>query len=507
MTMATTPMLSIPLKVVVVRDMPVPHSGAPGYFVDFAAVAGNSSGKYLFRKDFPSLTDDEFLQKGLDELSKGEEQAFVAVYVDESQAEIERLVFKRNLDTMYKKPGSLTGQQVYVLDKELIPQTVLCSPDCEDPIPRGSIDAWMSEDDAKRVIEETNRLFFNEFGINFELKDQEVVTSYLRNALPEVSETLDYLGTVKRPPANDLPAKNADRIKRRSAYNIIVDNLYLDQQGFANKLLPDEKAVNLYFFTFTGNTRQGNAGVGQGSSSEKIVMGQWTNKPTIDPNDDDSLLRQRKIYVKEGTPSLTFTAAHELGHILDTNHTGTLDFMNAPQSLLVANEQQIEVMRDAASALRTSFGLPEAGLPEDDLPGEGLPEVGLPEAPLLNEILGTAKKDKLIGTTGNDQILGMLGNDKLVGLAGDDVLNGGGGRDKIFGGSGADTFIVSGGRDIVKDFSPLDRDTIILQNEVYSLKTSGKGRNVKLIFGLGSVLFKNALVDDVEAAIVVDATL
>ena len=113
----------------------------------------------------------------------------------------------------------------------------------------------------------------------------------------------------------------------------------------------------------------------------------------------------------------------------------------------------------------------------------------------------------MIGTTGNDQILGMLGNDKLVGLAGDDVLNGGGGRDKIFGGSGADTFIVSGGRDIVKDFSPLDRDKIILQNEAYSLKTSGKGRNVKLIFGLGSVLFKNTLVDDVEAAIVVDATL
>ena len=102
-------MIQIPLKVVVVRDMPVPHAGTPGYFVDFAAVKGNSSGKYLFRKNFPSLTNDEFLQKGIDELSKGEEQAFVAVYSDRSQSVIDRLVFKTNLRTMYKKPGSLTG--------------------------------------------------------------------------------------------------------------------------------------------------------------------------------------------------------------------------------------------------------------------------------------------------------------------------------------------------------------------------------------------------------------
>ena len=88
--MATEPMLQIPLKVVVVRDMSVPHADAPGFFVDFAAVKGSSSGKYLYREDFSDLTNDEFLQKGLDELRKGEEQAFVAVYTDRSQSEIYR---------------------------------------------------------------------------------------------------------------------------------------------------------------------------------------------------------------------------------------------------------------------------------------------------------------------------------------------------------------------------------------------------------------------------------
>ena len=480
-------MIQIPLKVVVVRDMPVPHAGTPGYFVDFAAVKGNSSGKYLFRKNFPSLTNDEFLQKGIDELSKGEEQAFVAVYSDRSQSVIDRLVFKTNLSTMYKKPGSVTGQQVYVLDKTIIPQAVLCHLVCEEPVRRGAIEAWMAEDDAKKVVDDVNRLFFNEFGINFQLKDDDVAASYLHSELPGVSKTLDYLGIVERPPVGDNAAKRADQIKRRNAYNAVIDHLYLDQHQAAGKLLPDTDSVNLYFLTFTGNTRQGNAGVGKGSHSHKIVMGQWTNKPTIIPGDDDALLRQRKIYVEEGTPSLVFTAGHELGHILGSSHTSTPDFMNSPQSMLVANDEQIQVMRNEALELRKSFGLPEQ--------------------PILNVISGTIKNDQLFGTAGNDQILGMVGNDKLIGLAGDDVLNGGDGRDKLFGGPGADTFIVSKGRDIIKDFSSFEQDKIILTDESFDLQMSRNGRNVRLISDSGIVVFKNVLMDDVQAAIVVNDAL
>ena len=487
MTTAKAPMIQIPLKVVVVRDMPVPHAGTPGYFVDFAAVKGNSSGKYLFRKNFPSLTNDEFLQKGIDELSKGEEQAFVAVYSDRSQSVIDRLVFKNNLRTMYKKPGSLTGQQVYVLDKDIIPQSVLCHLVCEVPARRLAIEAWMAEEDAKKIVADVNRLFFNEFGINFQLKNDDVVTSYLQNDLPDVSKTLDYLGVVQRPPVGDNAAKRADQVKRRNAYNAVIDNLYLDQYQSAEKLLPDTDSVNLYFLTFTGNTRQGNAGVGKGSDSHKIVMGQWTNKPTIIPGDNDSLLRQRKIDVEEGTPSLVFTAGHELGHILGSSHTTTSDFMNSPQSLLVANDEQIQVMRNQALELRKSFGLPEQ--------------------PLLNVISGTINNDQLFGTAGNDQLLGMDGNDKLMGLVGDDVLNGGEGRDKLFGGPGADTFIVSKGRDIVKDFSSLDKDKIILGDADFDLKISRNGRNVRLISDSGVAVFKNALIDDVQAAIVLDGPL
>jgi hypothetical protein len=481
--MATEPMLQIPLKVVVVRDMSVPHADAPGFFVDFAAVKGSSSGKYLYREDFSDLTNDEFLQKGLDELRKGEEQAFVAVYTDRSQSEIYRLIFKNKLDTMYKKPASVRGQQVYVLDKDIIPESALCdqSQACEEPISRSSIDAWMTEGDAKDAIANTNRLFFNEFGIDFKLEDGDVVTSYLRNTLPEVSETLDYLGTVKRPPDNDPPAKNADKIKRIKAYNTIVDNLYLDTQSFTNKLVPYEKAINMYFLTFTGNTRQGNAGVGHGSSSEKVVMGQWTNKPTINPDDDDSLLRQRKIYVKEGTPSLTFTAAHELGHILDANHTDEPDFMNGPQSLLVATEEQIQIMRDKALEIRESFDLPEE--------------------PVLNLISGTEQNDKLHGTDNNDQIIGLSGKDKLFGLSGDDILDGGIGRDKLLGGLGADTFVISEGRDVVKDFSSFDNDKINIAIDDFSLVVSGNGRHVRLVTNLGSTLFKDAQLDDIQAAI------
>ena len=122
-------------------------------------------------------------------------------------------------------------------------------------------------------------------------------------------------------------------------------------------------------------------------------------------------------------------------------------------------------------------------------------------------ISGTIKNDQLFGTAGNDQMLGMVGNDKLIGLAGDDVLNGGDGRDKLFGGPGADTFIVSKGRDIIKDFSSFEQDKIILADESFDLQMSRNGRNVRLISDSGVAVFKNVLMDDVQAAIVLDDAL
>lgn len=478
-------MLPIPLKITMVHNMPVPHADTPGFHVDLAAIQGNNSGKSLFRNDFPRLTKDEFLQKGLDELRKGEEQAFVAVYTDTSQSDISSLVFKSSLDTIYQKPDSSTGQQVYVLDKDLIPNGALCDQGCEEPIRLEEIHSWMSKDDAKQVLDKANRQFFNSFGVDFDLADDDITTAYLRDI--NVPETLTFLGEVKRPVSNDQAALVQDKIERRVNYNNIIDNLYLDQ-NFSEQLAADENSVNLYFLAFTGNTRQGNAGVGKDDIpvSHKVVIGQWTNKSD---NKGNTLLRQRKVYVEEGTPSLVFTFSHELGHILGESHTETDDFMASPKSLLVANDAQIKGMRNIAKELRTSFGLPEE--------------------PLLNTITGTNKKDKLVGTSDSDIIMGSDGKDKLKGFEGHDVLSGGRGRDKLTGGPGRDIFVVSEGKDIVTDFSSSDHDKILV-DKIYNnpdLKISSNGQYVRLKTDIGVFKIKNASMEAVEAAIVVDETL
>ena len=480
-------MLPIPLKINVVRNMPVPHEDAPGFFVDFAAVKGNSSGTYLHRSDFLGLTKDEFLQKGLDELSNGEAKAFVAVYTDSSQSEISHLVFKDKLDTMYRKPGSKTGQQVYLLDKDLIPQSVLCVQTCVEPNRIRAINSWMTKDDAIQVLNKANRQFFNSFGIDFELSGGGITTSYFRGA--DVPNTLTFLGTVNRPDSGDSAAISEDKRERRDQYNNVVNNLFIDKD-FTDRLPADDDSVNLYFLTFTGNTRQGNAGVGKDDDppSQKVVMGQWTNKSDEVGN---TMLRKRKIYLEEGSPSLVFTFSHELGHILGEGHTeiGSADFMYSPDSLLVATDEQIEGMRSVAKRLRESFGLPEE--------------------PVLNNISGTKKKNNLIGTVGNDEIFGMERRDQLTGLEGHDVLNGGAGRDKLFGGPGRDVFVVSKGKDVVMDFSPLDHDRIQVDKfyENLNLKPSRNGKNVILTADIGALRIKNAAIEAVEAAIVVDESV
>ena len=484
--MSTISMLTIPLKIDVVRNMPVPHEDSPGFFVDFAAVKGNSSG-VLHRSDFPGLTKDEFLQKGLDELNNGENKAFVAVYTDSSQSDISHLVFKDKLDSMYKKPESKTGQQVYLLDKDLIPERVLCVQACEEPTHISAINSWMTKDDAIQVLERANRQFFNSFGIDFELLGGEIRTSYFRSA--DAPNTLTFLGEVNRPDKSDRAAFAADKRERRIHYNNVVNNLFLDKE-FTNSLPTDDNSVNLYFLTFTGNTRQGNAGVGKDDEprSHKVVMGQWTNKSNEVGN---TMLRKRNIYLEEGSPSLVFTFSHELGHILGENHTdrGSGDFMESTASLLVATDEQKEGMRSVARRLRASFGLPEE--------------------PILNNISGTKKKNKLIGTGGNDEIFGMRGRDRLTGLEGHDVLNGGRGRDKLFGGAGRDIFVVSNGKDIVEDFSSEDHDKILVDRiyENLDIKTSKDRKSVILTTDVGVFKIKNTTVEAVEAAIVVDEIL
>lgn len=98
------------------------------------------------------------------------------------------------------------------------------------------------------------------------------------------------------------------------------------------------------------------------------------------------------------------------------------------------------------------------GAEDDHLPADGVDRSDQDNIPLLNRIIGTARKDKLKGTGGDDEIIGFGGADKIMARGGDDLIDPGqwtsGKFDKVKGGAGADTFIIKDGYWVfVKDFN------------------------------------------------------
>ena len=90
------------------------------FYFNFSAVRGNGfveDGivKRWYKKDSPSLQDHEFISLGINEMLENEEiKAFVVIYKSIKQIMIDRLNFKRSLETAYNKPQTKTGQQVFV---------------------------------------------------------------------------------------------------------------------------------------------------------------------------------------------------------------------------------------------------------------------------------------------------------------------------------------------------------------------------------------------------------
>ena len=77
-----------------------------------------------------------------------------------------------------------------------------------------------------------------------------------------------------------------------------------------------------------------------------------------------------------------------------------------------------------------------------------------------DRMIGSGLDELIAAELGDDFINGRSGKDSLFGGDGSDTLCGGKRKDTIFGGSGADQFLVSRGRDLVRDFNVLDGDVI-----------------------------------------------
>ncbi|MEC8214831.1 MAG: hypothetical protein VX069_07165, partial [Cyanobacteriota bacterium] len=96
-----------------------------------------------------------------------------------------------------------------------------------------------------------------------------------------------------------------------------------------------------------------------------------------------------------------------------------------------------------------------------------------------DHVEGGRHRDTLHGQRGDDTLQGGRGRDTLVGGAGDDQLTGGINNDQLKGGKGADTFVLSTGKDSIRDFSINDGDVITFESPK-SLDVHQRGDDVIL---------------------------
>jgi hypothetical protein len=200
----------------------------------------------------------------------------------------------------------------------------------------GLMDSWITKNQIEHeIMPEVNRIW-EDANIHWDVKDVIVESAAKRR----YDKAADWLSLSDRDDDTDV---------RISKYFDLIPASTVDQD-----------MVNLYFFTFTGNTRQGranscsyyyhgfpslptvsglNASPFDMKSPNKAchltVVGQWSNKYL----DDYAAPEKRVLLAPEGTPSLAMTVAHELGHSLRLWHPedSSLEFEDGVPNLMIGS--------------------------------------------------------------------------------------------------------------------------------------------------------------------------
>ena len=198
--------------------------------------------------------------------------------------------------------------------------------------------SWIDSDDIEDVFEEINTLFFNKVGIEWEINEINIYDA------PEDAQ-LDYISELTRD-TDKYPDK-----KRMEAYTSLIP------KGKYSK-----EFNNIFFTTFQGNTRQGHADVNRINRTIDVeddihftMIGTYSNKQTYYTNKHNGggTPVKRKLLHEDGEPSISFTVAHELGHVLGLNHLNTSvdNIMNATTSSLQYTEEQKKTMTQKAKKI------------------------------------------------------------------------------------------------------------------------------------------------------------
>ena len=207
----------------------------------------------------------------------------------------------------------------------------------------------ITEANVKTMVDDVNTKFFNKHSIHLDLDIKEYNYSGNDQERNRVLTGLSSLSRSDEDPKTELSQDQIDQIDKNKKKRI---ELYQDLvQDYTNN------SINIYMVTFTGNTRQGNAGVNKNSSLGEceytidgnnlvkkpypmIVLGTWSNKQN--GKETIPLDRSTLINHNEGIPTLSFTLAHEITHILGLNHLNTTvnNIMNATTSSFIITDDQ-----------------------------------------------------------------------------------------------------------------------------------------------------------------------
>ena len=188
-----------------------------------------------------------------------------------------------------------------------------------------NIDGWLTESEAKTILNQSNAKFYNNYNIEW-IPTYHVVTIPNTN---EAKEDMNKFAHLSRETTTDT---------KKDTFSSF----------FKHVPIPTKDTMSLYFITFLGHTQQGVC-VTQGSNAPYMLVGQYSNKPgSYNPN---GTLKMRQVDDIDGIPSLTFTVVHELAHALGLDHLNTDEpnVMNGTTSTFTANEDQIKRMRSVAT--------------------------------------------------------------------------------------------------------------------------------------------------------------
>ena len=218
----------------------------------------------------------------------------------------------------------------------------------------------ITKEQVTKMVNDVNNKFFNKHSIHLVLTIKEYNYSGNEQVLKDLSllSRSDEDATLFE---RDYISKH--KKKRRKLYQDLVHE-------------HSKNSINIYMVTFSGNTRQGYADVNSGGALGKceytingtiqkerypmIVIGTWSNKD-IDAYKygEDEYPVDRSTFIKhtDGTPSLSFTFAHEITHILGLNHlySSGNNIMNAPTSSFIITDQQKQTIIERSKYYQDHF--------------------------------------------------------------------------------------------------------------------------------------------------------